>query len=134
MKAKEFITEKLKELFELFENIQIRYEYRNSTNSHIIEIKPKSLFEEDEAYMEMEADLEKEFEQLFPSENIVFISEGSITEIKDAVFELKHFNTILNNVVSDFELSEFGTFNFIFDLKEKNEPVEAGENNYALAA
>ena len=88
MTAKDFTEERLRLLASKFIDIQIRYEYRANTRSHLIEIIPLSFFEENESYFEEEAKIEDEFEQLFPSENIVFISKGSLIAIKKADLEL----------------------------------------------
>lgn len=83
MNAKEFLIKKLKELSSKFEDVKIRYEYRKNTYSHIIEVIPLAIFNNDEDYMLAESNLEDEFESLFPQEDIVFISEDSLTEIRN---------------------------------------------------
>ncbi len=88
MQSSEFLTEKLQQIAEKFTGIKIRYEFRYNSQSHIVEILPLDLFEGDELFMEEEAKLETEFEKLYPSEDIVFISENSLTEIKNPEFEL----------------------------------------------
>ncbi len=125
MKAKDFIVEKLRKLSKSFPEIRIRYEFRISTQSHIIEIIPLTIFDEDVVYLQEETDFENEFEKLFPTENIVFISEGSLTEIKDAELELGlniiNFDSCPS--VFEFEIEDF-----------KEEVMTGGENNFALAA
>ena len=69
MKSKKFIKEKLEQLFAQFNDIKIKYEYRANTCSHIIEVTPLEFFEKDERYVTLEAELEEEFETLFPNEN-----------------------------------------------------------------
>ena len=125
MIAKDFIEEKLRILASKFIDIQIRYEYRVNTNSHLIEIIPLSFFEGNESYFEEETKLEDEFEQLFPSENIVFISEGSLTVIKKADLEFGYDKISFNNntVIINFEVIGY------------SEGIEShGIENYALAA
>jgi len=125
MIAKDFIEEKLRILASKFIDIQIRYEYRVNTNSHLIEIIPLSFFEGNESYFEKETKLEDEFEQLFPSENIVFISEGSLTVIKKADLEFGYDKISFNNntVIINFEVIGY------------SEGIEShGIENYALAA
>lgn len=125
MKAKDFILEKLRKLSNKFSEIRIRYEFRHSTLSHIVEIIPRSIFEEDEVYLQEEENLETEFEEFFPLENIIFISEGSLTEIKDAELELGMSIISFDNYSSVFE----------FEIDELKESImTAGENNFALAA
>jgi len=124
MNSKEFLTEKLNELFSKFEGVQIRYEYRVNTQSHIVEVIPLNFFEGNE-YMEAEAMIEEEFESLYQQENIVFISEGSLTEIKHAELELGYDKIILDYGKSnfEFEVSGFSEIVLHFDYQ-----------NFALAA
>lgn len=125
MKSKEFIEAKLNELYFMFDNVQIRYEFRANTISHIIEIIPLSFFDCNEDYMRSEAKIEDEFEALFPQENIVFISEGSLTEIRNIDLVLGYDTIKFNNEGSciDFVVDGF------------NDNVKFQEfNNYALAA
>ena len=126
MKARDYIENKLNELVSRFDDIQIRYEYRNNTRSHLVEIIPLSFFEENEEYFEEEVAFEDEFEQLFPSENIVFISEGSLTEIKTPHLKLGYEKIKFNNEV----------FTYFPQLDSFSEAIETTgcENNYALAA
>jgi len=77
-----FLIEKLKDLHNKFDNIEIRYEYREKTKSHIIEIKPFELYNDIE-YIDSEIIIENEFEKLFPEENIIFISDKSLTCIEE---------------------------------------------------
>ena len=118
--AKEFLIDNLNRLSELFSEIHIRYEIRN--NKHIIEIVPVFVFENDENYLKAEVVLEKQFEQLFPDEEIVFISEDSLTQIKNAEYEFG------KNQMS------FDAGVLIPDIIDGYSAVYTGEINYALAA
>ena len=125
MKANEFLIDKLKQLAAKFEEIQIRYEFRDTTQSHLVEIIPLRIFEENEAYMQEEAKLEAEFEQLYPTEEIIFISEGSLTEIITAELELGYDKIRFKNETSDIE----------FVIEGYNNIVEPRNNHdYSLAA
>ena len=98
MESKTYIIKKLEELKNLIENIEIKYEYRTSTNTHIIEINPISVFNNDNLYIQFEEDIQDEFESLFHFEEILFISEESLTKIRNVEFEL------LNETFREFEL------------------------------
>ena len=77
---------------------------------------------------EVEDEFEEEFEKLFPSEEIIFISEGSLTEIKNPEHEIGY-----GLVSLDVELDD--NFEPIFITSGYNLTcVEVAENNYALAA
>ncbi|SMO77669.1 hypothetical protein SAMN06265379_107109 [Saccharicrinis carchari] len=125
MNSRQFLETKLNELHSRFNEVQIRYEYRANTNSHIIEVIPLSFFEDNEEYMNVEAGIEEEFESSFPNENILFVSEDSLTEIKSPILEW------------GYELIKFDNevFNLEFVVEGFSECVEFQDsNNYALAA
>ena len=125
MKSKEFIVAKLNELYSKFNNIKIRYEYRANTYSHLVEIIPLSFFEASEEYMTIEATIEDEFESIFPSENIVFISEGSLSEINNPEFTLGYEVIKFDNEALSIDFIVEG-FSEIVDCQYSN--------SYALAA
>ncbi len=125
MKSKEFIKEKLNELFAQFSDIKIQYEYRANTYSHLIEVTPLVFFKENKNYIALEAALEDEFESLFPNENIVFISEDSLSEIMNPDFKLGYESITFDN--------EGVNIDFIVEGFSENVDFQYF-NNYALAA
>jgi hypothetical protein len=127
MKAIEYLEIKLKELFLKFEEIQIRYEFRENTNSHLVEIIPSSLFEKNETYLKEESKIEDEFEDLFPTENIVFITKGSLTEIKKVDLTFGYDKITFNNDYMPYEI-------IVWEGYSETMVAPCGENNYALAA
>lgn len=103
MKSKEFLIGKLTEMSSRFEDVKIRYEYRKNTYSHIIEVIPLAIFKSNKDYMMAEANLEDEFETLFPKEDIVFISEDSLTEIESPDLLLGYESITFDNLISATE-------------------------------
>ncbi|SFD92400.1 hypothetical protein [Thermophagus xiamenensis] len=108
MNPKEFIKKRLQFLASKFSEAKIRYEYRENTHSHIIEIIPLNLYENNEDYLLEETRIEDEFEELFPTENIIFISENSLTEIKSPEFELGYSDFIFESETSCIEFEFLG--------------------------
>lgn len=125
MKSKEFIVDKLNYLYSIFNDIKIRYEYRSNTFSHLIEIIPLSFFEKNEEYMAIESEIEEEFESKFLDENILFISEESLSEIINPEFKLGYDEIKFNNVAL--------SINFVIKGYNVNDDIY-NSNNYALAA
>jgi len=82
MTSKEYIEEKLRYLISTFNHIQIKYEYIPGTQSHLIEIIPAEFMVANEDYMKEEAIIIEEFDQLFPTETIHFISDDSDIKIE----------------------------------------------------
>lgn len=102
IEVKEFLREKLNVIFLSLEGVELAYEYRISTNTHIVEVKPLEKFNSEE-YVNMEIALEEAFKERFPYENLLFVSEDSLTKIKTPEF---NYSVKLN--LNIMELSELG--------------------------
>lgn len=126
MNSQEFIIDKLRNLSYKYSDLKIRYEFRANTLSHIIEILPVTFFETKLEFIVDEVELEKEFEQAYPLENIVFVSENSLTEIRRVDLELGYDGKIY--IYSD-SLPEFEVVGYS-DVIE----TTMTQNTYALAA
>jgi len=122
--AEDFLIDNLNHLSELFPEIHIRYEFRKNTNSHIIEVIPLSVFENSEDYIKAEVILEKQFEKLFPDGDIIFVSEDSLTKIKNAGYEFGK-----NQISFDPGILENSVISNGY-----NEEFNGNEINYAIAA
>ncbi|WNM19484.1 hypothetical protein [Flavobacterium capsici] len=120
-----FIEEKLKMLFERFPKANIRYEHRESTNTHVVEITPLFFYNND-SYRVIETEIEDEFEVLFPAETIIFISEDSLNKISNP--NIEHLGERKGKVCI-IQTTHIQFFNFT-----NISPKYFGENNYALAA
>lgn len=126
MNSQEFIIDKLRNLSYKYSDLKIRYEFRANTLSHIVEILPVTFFETKLEFIVDEVELEKEFEQAYPLENIVFVSENSLTEIRRVDLELGYDGKIY--IYSD-SLPEFEVVGY-------SDVIETTmlQNTYALAA
>jgi hypothetical protein len=122
--AKDFLIENLNRISVLFPEVNIRYEYRSSTNSHIIEVIPLSVFKNNDNYIIAEINLEESFEEQFPNEDLVFISEDSLTTINNAEFAFG------NNLMS-FDVSFVESNNITGSFDETFNDVSV---SWALAA
>jgi hypothetical protein len=82
-----FIKGKINELFNEFPTLKIRYEFRATIGTHLIEILPVAEYEANHDYILFEMNLENEFESLYGAkEDILFISSDSLMEIRDVQF------------------------------------------------
>ena len=126
MNSQEFIIDKLRNLSYKYSDLKIRYEFRANTLSHIVEILPVTFFETKLEFIVDEVELEKEFEQAYPLENIVFVSENSLTEIRRVDLEMGYDGKIY--IYSD-SLPEFEVVGYS-DVIE----TTMTQNTYALAA
>lgn len=88
MTSKGFIKNKMRALVEKFPDIKITYQFDKFLKTHIVEVLPKELFEISEEYKLLESEIIFEFDDIFLSESILFISEDSLNEIDNPEFEL----------------------------------------------
>src|SRR5690625_5020299 len=116
MKVKDFLKTKLKTIFLTLDDIERAYEYRVSTATHIVEVKPIELFYSDK-YVHMEITLEEEFREKFPNEELLFITENSLTEIRnpDFVYSVKLNFTLTDTVDNVFKSSLLNKNSFRMD-------------------
>jgi hypothetical protein len=83
-----FLKEGLKELYHSLSYLEIKYEYRISISTHIIEVKPVHCYEKDNLYIQQQIALEDKFSELFPYEEILFMSENVLIQIDEPILEL----------------------------------------------
>ena len=127
MKAKDFILERLNKLANTFPEIKLRYELSRNTGTHIIEVIPLHVYESNEDYLMAEDAFEEEFNSLYPSEEIIFISENSLTEVKNPEYEITYSKM---NFDLGFEEPALITSGYNSTYVE----ITENKNNYALAA
>lgn len=126
MNSIELLKSELQELFSLIDGIEIRYEFKKSTFTHIVEVKPLDLFSSNSLYIEKEIELEEKFSELFPNEDLVFVSENSLSKIEQADLTLVYFKVAYKQEKQMF----YSIDQLINDFQIDGE----GEINYALAA
>jgi hypothetical protein len=121
MKSIEYLKTELKKRSVLFASIRIRYEFRSSTGTHVIEVMPSSIFSDNKNYIDSEIKLESTFENLFPNENILFIDNDSLTEVSNPIFQIGYETTTLieripvsveESIVTGYSTSLCGGFNY----------------------
>ena len=88
MESINFLTEKLHGIFNLHSYLEIKYEYRRYIQTHIIEVKPVHCFESDKQYIDQQINLEELFEELFPEEEILFITENNLIKVEEPILKL----------------------------------------------
>lgn len=78
-----YLKGKIDQIFDRFSDLKIRYEFRSTISTHLIEILPLHAFESNHEYILFEMELENEFEELYGGkEDILFISSDSLNEIR----------------------------------------------------
>jgi hypothetical protein len=124
MTSEEFLINRLNRISSVFPEIRIRYEHRAESQTNIIEVIPQSVFDNNLDYMKAEAELESEFEKLFPIEEIIFITENSLLEIKNVIRKFGYCQM-------SFDFSKVGFINITGGYSEY---LNSGLDNFALAA
>lgn len=125
MIAVNYIINQLKTLHYKFPNSNMRYEFRENTKTHLIEVTPLEFYN-NESYMNAELELEELFLKEF-SEEIIFISSDSLTKIIQPNFEIFRVKEVI------FELN----FNSEYNLNSFQELFQNNyetTNNFSLAA
>lgn len=86
MKSKEFLKDRLFQIYLVLKNINIKYQYLNESKIHLVEITPMSEFVHNKEYISMEKELVADFKRNFSSAKLVFVSENSLMRVKAAEF------------------------------------------------
>jgi hypothetical protein len=82
MKSTSLLSSKLHTLLSLFKDLSLRYEFKPGQMTHLIEVSPESLLDDDN-FINSRISLRDEFENYFPNEEIVFTSTNSLVKIKN---------------------------------------------------
>jgi hypothetical protein len=130
MDAKAFLRDRLSEIFHKVKSVNIRYEYSESDDTHLIEVTPVFEYNENELYYQLERALLFDFNDRFFPSTVLFITEGSLNQISVPDF-------VLLRQKEEFSVSTSGSTDFSFSWDQNIEQtavVCAGESNYPLAA
>ena len=87
MTAIEFVKSKIDELVSRISYVNCRYEYDSISNTHLIEVIPNSVYKSDVDYQQAETSVIDEFINRFPYENVCFITDDSLVEIQNPIYE-----------------------------------------------
>lgn len=81
MTSSEHIAKVLKDLVKQVPAVKILYEYQKGIDTHVVEVKPGTTLN-DHLFKAYEEKITFEFIQLFPTENIFFVTPDSYTRIQ----------------------------------------------------
>jgi len=88
MDARQYILKELETLITQFPNIRVRYEYDKYAVVHFVEVVPNEVYHLDDNYIAWENEMTDKFIELFPVENICFISDDALVGIENAEITL----------------------------------------------
>jgi len=83
----------------------LKYEHLVCDNIHLISVEPESIFKS-EKYRDLEIDIEDRFKEQFPNEEIVFLSESSLNQIKNPEI-----------LIVPVELDKFSFFDLNYEIE-----------------
>jgi hypothetical protein len=89
MTPKEFILKELKLFIEQFPQVRARYEFREFSGVHFVEIVPCEVYSFNEEYISWEVEMLDKFVELYPEEGICFISDDAVVCIENAEYALR---------------------------------------------
>jgi len=117
MNPKEYIKSRLNELRNFFPELSFKYKFNQHTSTHIIDVRPLECYSANKDYIKYEADFSYEFDNFFFPETILFVSEDSLTEIKDPdfVFNANQFSEELQFTLQIVNVKN-ETVEYIFDF------------------
>ena len=127
MNPKDFIKNRLREIYESVKSISIKYEYREYEDAHLIEVTPLSEFNDNLNYNKMERDLLFDFNDLFFPSTILFVSEDSLNKVISPELQMMR-------VRDNYPIINSNTFKPRWSFPLLQEKATAGECNFALAA
>ncbi len=103
MSSLDVLKDELTKLYSEIEGIKIRYELKNDLLTHIVEIKPIDIYSNNDDYLNKEIEIEEKFAEMFPSEEVVFISEESLSTISKPCFQLGYIDDVLLDLFNDID-------------------------------
>ena len=121
MTLKTYIIKMMDELVKTFPTIKVKYIADKFGDSHIIEVTPETVYNDNKKYSEYESNLIFDFIYKFPNEEIVFVTEGSIFNFENSIQELVGSNyceeKIFSDIISIEDISENFTVNILEGAK-----------------
>lgn len=104
----EYIIEKLNKIYDLYPYLEIQYEYRNYVKTHVVQVKPIHCYEFDKQYIEQQNILQEDFNEQFPYEDLLFITENNLIHIENPILELGCQKTIAQlKVIDPISIDDF---------------------------
>ena len=88
MESKKYILNSLETLIAKFPNVRVRYEYDKYALIHFVEVVPNNVYHLNDDYIAWENEMAGKFIEIFPTENICFISDDALVGIENEEFIL----------------------------------------------
>ena len=108
MKVKDYIIDRINDLVSAFPCFKVSYQIDNYSNSNYIKVIPKEDFESNLEYQKFETELIIDFIEKYPFDEIVFVTDDSLIDIEEPIYEIEGSLFSQNNLDwnSDFWSNE----------------------------
>ena len=148
MKSKDYIRSKLNSFIKSFSQTKVCYQFDENLMTHYIKVVSNSIHHNDKRYIDWELKLYDEFVEIFPGENICFISDDSddidyelmgSSFIDDSMFNTNNtFKNIHEHINLDKELLDRSNISVVeYDANASQKDVNLDANilkSHTLAA
>lgn len=127
MNAIDFIKEKLTLIHQAIAGIRLTYAYDDDLEYHIVEVAPVEIYESNQQYMELEAELRAQFRERYPDEDILISEEEPYHDMSNVQYSSM---AILNNTDKiRLRFSIENNYQSQYNVTRTN-----NQGNYSLAA
>ena len=104
-----FIIDNLKDIHTSLKCVSLKYEYDKYSMMHIVEVMPLEKNKKKESYINWEINLTNQLAEKYPTEEILFVSEDSLTKVNSPIYTLlpklvKNYNLSKESVIDDFKI------------------------------
>lgn len=122
---KDFLKNRLKTIFETVKSINIKYQYFEEHDTHLVEVTPIDEYDGNSKYIKLEKELLFEFNELYFPSTLIFSTEGSLNQVEVPEF------SFVRKLKLTFNISDIEMMNYVSEIIV---PRVEMEDNYALAA
>lgn len=135
MTAKEYVRKSLEILIGKFPHVRVRYEHDRMAEVHVIEVVPNEVYRLDDAYIQWEEKTTDEFIDLFPTQNICFISDDALVGIRNAEYVLEGLtyaplsvDPSLSTSITPIKIADIHTISAALSIVTVTVPVKQDNN------
>ncbi len=89
MKVKDYIISRINDLVSTFPFFKVSYQIDDYSNSNYIKVTPREYFDNNLEYQKFETELIIDFIDKYPLDEIVFITDDSLIDINNSIYEIE---------------------------------------------
>lgn len=129
----EYIKKELNIFCSRFLGMSVRYAYEDSSNYHIIEIKPYEELKIKEEFCQWATEFWERFEREFEDENILISDESCLNDMSNLIFEnSKSLNKEIDEKIYSPQSYSFGDFECVEPFEVKNQLFSPSSSSWSV--